>query len=270
MLVRGVAGSGKSTLLRWLGYQAAPDGEPAPIPFLLELGHFIGADLPDLTELVAAPLRTGMPAGWVSRMLADGRVLLLLDGLDEVPADERAKVESWLADHLMLNRNIRCVVSTRPSVVAEQRWVDEGFHRFDLLPMSRYNIGRFVRGWHEVARADFPADTAGDRDARAWLDECETNLLKTLADWPALGGMSANPLLCGLLCALYRDGQHLPENRKDVYDAALDLLLVRWPGNRRRRRGTDRGDAGQADIALACGSTPRSCRSCCNGWRTGW
>jgi hypothetical protein len=53
-----------------------------------------------------------------------------------------------------------------------------------------------------------------------------------------------------LLCALYRDGQHLPENRKDVYDAALDLLLVRWPSSRRRRRGTDRGDAGQAGIAL--------------------
>lgn len=254
ILVRGVAGSGKTTLLRWLGWQAAkaePADEPPPVPFLLELGLYLGASLPALEQLVPAPLRAEMPAGWVASMLADGRVLLLLDGLDEVPVAERAQVQTWLSEHLLLNENIRCVVSTRPSVVAEQLWVDEGFGRFHLLPMSRYNIERFVRGWHGVARADYPADTPGDRDARAWLDECEHNLLRTLANRPALGGMSANPLLCGLLCALYREDQHVPENRKDVYDAALELLMVRWPNLRRRRRGSEHDGTGeQGDIGL--------------------
>lgn len=251
-LVRGVAGAGKSTLLRWLGWQAAKSGEqPTTVPFLLELGLYTGGPLPELDQLVPATLRREMPAGWVPEMLSAGRVLLLLDGLDEVPVDERPDVESWLSEHLLLNDNIRCVVSTRPSVVAEQWWIDEGFARFDLLEMSRYNIERFVRGWHEVARADYPADTSGGQEARAWLDECETSLLRTLANRPALGGMSANPLLCGLLCALYREDQHVPESRKDVYDEALDLLMVRWPNLRRRHRRAERGAAaGQGDIAL--------------------
>ena len=250
VVVRGVAGSGKSTLLRWLGWQAAnaaPADEPPPIPFLVELARYADANLPDLEQLIADRLRPEIPVGWVSRMLTAGRVLLLLDGLDEVRPRERAKVESWLQEHLDLNETIRCVVSTRPSVVAEQRWVDEGFLRFDLLPMSRYSIERFVRGWHGIAREDYPADTPSDRDARKWLTACENNLLKTLANRPALGGMSANPLLCGLLCALYREGEHLPENRKDVYDAALDLLMVRWPILRRRRRNTDREYLGYTD-----------------------
>jgi hypothetical protein len=41
------------------------------------------------------------------------------------------------------------------------------------------------------------------------------------------------PLLCGLLCALYQDGNmHLPRDRKGLYEAALDLLLVRWDEQR--------------------------------------
>jgi hypothetical protein len=252
VVVRGVAGSGKSTLLRWLGWQAAraaPADEPAPIPFLLELGRYVGEELPVLEQVIAEPLRAAMPPGWVSRMLSAGRILLLLDGLDEVPGRERERVEAWLQDRLYVNEKIRCVVSTRPSVVAEQRWIDEGFRRFDLLPMSRYNIERFVRGWHGVARADYPADTASDREARAWLLRSEENLLSTLANRPALGGMSANPLLCGLLCALHRDGEHLPENRKQVYDSALELLMIRWPSLKRRRRNADRDGRQEADVA---------------------
>jgi hypothetical protein len=130
-------------------------------------------------------------------------------------------------------------------VVAEQWWVDRGFQRFDLLPMSRYSIEQYVQGWHSVAKADYPAHTSEGAAAREWLTVCERRLLRTLANRPALGGMSANPLLCGLLCALHLDrGEHLPEGRKQVYDAALELLLVRWPQLRRRYHGFGQGAGG--------------------------
>jgi hypothetical protein len=241
-LIRGVAGSGKSTLLRWLAVAArrgvGSSVRPPVVPFVLSLGRFSGGRLPNLAKLVAEPLRPVMPPGWVHRMLADGRVLLLLDGLDEVPPRERALVEDWVDEHLAAHPGTRCVVTTRPSVVAEQWWVDRGFQRFDLLSMSRYSIEQYVHGWHSVARADYPTETPDGAEAQDWLDHCEKELLRTLANRPALRGMSANPLLCGLLCALHLDrGEHLPESRKQVYDAALELLLVRWPQLRRRNRG---------------------------------
>lgn len=257
-LVRGVAGSGKSTLLRWLAVVATDHGlplaGPPAVPFVLGLGWFAGGRLPDLAQVVAATLRPAMPHGWVDRMLADGRVLLLLDGLDEVlPPRERVHVENWVEEHLAAHPGTRCVVTTRPSVVAEQWWVDRGFRCFDLLPMSRHSIERYVQGWHSVARADCP-DTSDGAAAREWLTHCERGLLRTLSNRPALGGMSANPLLCGLLCALHLDrGEHLPESRKQVYDAALELLLVRWPQLRRRSRG-----AGQSGASYAEGVEPET------------
>ncbi len=256
-LVRGVAGSGKSTLLRWLGVEAArtqkPD-EPTLVPFVLELGRYAEGQLPTVGEIVDGTLRPTLPEGWVHRMLADGRVLLLLDGLDEVRPRERVRLEEWVEKNLAAYPDIRCVVTTRPSVVVEQWWVDRDFQRFDLLPMSRHSIDKYVHGWHEVARADLP-DTPAGGDARASLIRSEQRLLATLSNRPALRGMSANPLLCGLLCALHLvRGEHLPESRKEIYEAALDLLLSRWPYLRRLHdvaRGTQAGaDTTDDDVRL--------------------
>lgn len=244
-LVRGVAGSGKSTLLRWVGVDAAhaaAGSEPTTVPFLVELVRFAAGRLPDLDEVVARTLRPSMPDGWVHRMLASGRVLLLLDGLDEVRPRERERLEDWVDEHLAAHPGVRCLVTTRPTVVAEQWWADRGFQPLDLLPMSRHSIEQYVRGWHDVARSDQP-DTAAGAETREWLDGCERDLLATLSNRPALRGMSANPLLCGLLCALHLErGEHLPENRKQIYDAALELLLERWPHLRRRQRAVGRGE----------------------------
>ncbi|KAA2257909.1 NACHT domain-containing protein [Solihabitans fulvus] len=248
-LVRGVAGSGKSTLLRWIGADAARSADAdGPVPFILELGRFAGGRPPALADLVAPTLRQGMPTGWVEAMLAGNRAVLLLDGLDEVRPRERTHLEDWVEEHLNLYPGIRLIVTTRPSIVAEQWWVDRDFQRFDLLPMSRYSIERYVHGWHETARADHPAGPAGEAE-RAELTRCEQGLLATLSNRPALRGMSANPLLCGLLCALHLErGEHLPENRKQIYEAAVDLLL-RWRHLRRRRGVMARGALARGDSA---------------------
>jgi hypothetical protein len=245
-LVRGVAGSGKSTLLRWLGFRAArtasESGEPAPVPFVLELARFEGGRPPSLHELIAPVLRPEMPEGWIRRMLTAGRVLLLLDGLDEIPPRERVHVEEWVEEHVEAHPGTRCIVTTRPSIVAEQWWADRDFQQYDLLPMSRHSIDEYVHGWHEAARADQPGTASGD-EVRKELTHCERQLLITLSNRSALRGMSANPLLCGLLCALHLErGEHLPESRKQVYDDALELLLVRWPHLRRRYRAREGGE----------------------------
>ncbi|MGO4428143.1 NACHT domain-containing NTPase, partial [Streptomyces sp. MCAF7] len=49
----------------------------------------------------------------------------------------------------------------------------------------------------------------------------------------------ANPLMCGLVCALHRDRRgYLPHDRIELYDAALSMLLYR----RDRERAISQGD----------------------------
>jgi hypothetical protein len=84
--------------------------------------------------------------------------------------------------------------------------------------------------WHNAARSEY----GFDQDKKAWLNECETTLAELLSTRSDLRKLAASPLLCSLLCALYQDGNmHLPRDRKSLYEAALDLLLVRWDEQRR-------------------------------------
>lgn len=53
--------------------------------------------------------------------------------------------------------------------------------------------------------------------------------MQSLATRPDVRGLVSSPLLCSLLCALYRqENMYLPQSRKELLDKALELLLGQW------------------------------------------
>lgn len=101
LLIRGVAGSGKTTLLRWAAVQAgkAVDGGRwddwrARVPFVIHLRDFPSGALPRPSDypLIIAKELPDPPTGWVNELLDHGRVLLMFDGVDEVPASRRVEL----------------------------------------------------------------------------------------------------------------------------------------------------------------------------------
>ncbi|KOG28727.1 ATP-binding protein [Streptomyces resistomycificus] len=232
LLLRGPAGSGKSTLMQWLALNAARQTfgpELAHwntcVPFVLRLRSFNtpdGLPLPeDFLSASGVPLRA--PQGWAEELLAAGRALVLVDGVDEVPPRLRARTEQWLRSLLTAFPQARYVVTTRPSAVPEDWLASQGFTAHTLLPMEREDIRAFVRHWHDAARQECAPD--GEREL---LDRYEASLSQAVTTRRDLGRLATNPLMCALLCALHRDRHmHLPRARKELYDAALDMLLVR-------------------------------------------
>jgi hypothetical protein len=237
VLIRGSAGSGKTTLLSWLAANGAAGrltGESGPwgevVPFLVRLRDFTGRELPLVEELPAftAPAVDGeRPAGWATGCFARGTALLLVDGVDELPAERRDEVERWIGDLVEGYPEARYVVTVRPFAV-RPRWLraePHPFDRFDLLPLSPKGIRDFLHCWHEAAKQD------QDEARRAWLDECRAGLDALMRDTarPELRRLGTSPLLCGLLCALYQDrDMELPRDRRSLLAAALELLLFRW------------------------------------------
>lgn len=226
VLLRGVAGSGKTTLVQWLAVTTARQelltGQLAHlmgrVPFVLPLRTLTrgGSALPvpgDFLSAVSCPLTGSQPPGWADRVLAAGRGLLLVDGIDEVPEQERARTRRWLADLLAAFPGNLWLVTSRPSAVREDWLGAEDFTELSLSAMSREHIAVFVRRWHEAAGAD-PA-----------LAEALLSSLRTKQD---LGRLATNPLMCALICALHRERRgFLPRGRKALYDAALSMLLER-------------------------------------------
>jgi hypothetical protein len=106
----------------------------------------------------------------------------------------------------------------------ESDWLTEaGFLEFDLLPLNRQDVDRFIDRWHDAVLT-----TVGENEERAEVERCRAALRDTLRRKNDLYQLSTNPLMCALICALHRDRYtRLPERRMELYGAALTMLLVR-------------------------------------------
>jgi len=220
VLLRGDAGSGKTTLVQWLAVTAAREG--LHIPYVLPLRTLIRtSELPSphgFLKAVSCPHTP--PDGWTERVLAAGRGLVLVDGLDEIPAADRNRTRDWLLSLIHAFPGNRWLLTSRPTAVRPDWLAGEGFHELLLSPMRRAEVATFVHRWHTAAQAP----------------EYEAPLLDSLRTKRDLARLATNPLMCGLICALHRERRgYLPTGRKELYDAALTMLLTR----RDRERGVE-------------------------------
>ncbi|UCA49867.1 NACHT domain-containing protein [Streptomyces sp. WA6-1-16] len=234
LLLRGPAGSGKSTLVQWLALNAARQsfedeltGWNRCVPFVLRLRAFTAQEsLPapaDFLRAAGVPLHGSAPAGWADRLLQQGRALVLVDGVDEVPDRLRKRTERWLKDLIIAYPRAKYVVTTRPSAVPGTWLSGSGFEPHTLLAMRQEDVRAFIGHWHRAAKSECRSE-----EEHAELDRYENALRRAVGTRRDLGLLATNPLMCALLCALNRDRRmQLPRARKELYDAALDMLLVR-------------------------------------------
>ncbi|MFF8275168.1 NACHT domain-containing protein [Streptomyces lateritius] len=236
VLLRGMAGSGKTTLVQWLTVSAAIENRDESmaylrdrIPFVLPLRALTrhGERLPAPDRFLSAagcPLTP--PDGWADRVLAAGRGLILVDGIDEIPEAERDRARRWLRDLLDSYDGNRWLVTSRPTAVRDDWLTPDGFAELTLSPMSRAEVTTFVQRWHRAAGPE--------------AQPYEQPLLDALRTAEHVAQLATNPLMCGLICALHRDRRgFLPRGRKALYEAALSVLLTRR--DRERDMGTPYG-----------------------------
>jgi NACHT conflict system protein/NACHT domain-containing protein len=247
VLVRGEAGSGKTTLLDWLAVTAARSefsGQltdwNGSVPFPIRLRRFARDPLPRPEQFLLhswSMKSSQMPEGWVHRKLSQGVGLVLLDGVDEVPANRRREVHAWLRELVMTFPAVRIVVTARPAAIDEKWLHEERFSVVTLNPMDADDIRRFIERWHVAAERahSLPCD-------HAELPAAKRRLLNQFANRPYLRTLGSTPLLCAMLCALNLDhNAELPRNRMELYRRALAMLLD--------IRDSKRGIIGLLDVA---------------------
>jgi len=242
LLVRGEAGSGKTTLLQWVAVSAASQRLEGPlaswnslVPFMVHLRHYAEKALPSLTELVTnstPEVADGMPDSWIEKVLASGRALVLLDGIDELDAVKREEVRVWVRS--LVNGYPRCryILTSRMAAVEDDWLASEKFEEAELLAMGWPDVDNLIDHWHN-ALAIQPAILESPEELRTICAQLKRQLRQNRR----LADLATSPLLCAMLCALhYERRQQLPPNRIILYDAAIRMLL----DQRDRARGIGR------------------------------
>lgn len=229
-------GGGKSTLLKRLAIayadparrERAADDLPARDWFPL---FFRCRELRDLArgsfaELMAAlsarePVRQHAATfrAVVDRALLDGRVLLLVDGLDEIsdPGDRAAFVST-----------LRTAIQAYPGTALVTTSREAGFRhvaahlaavctRATLSPFDAEDIERLTVAWHR--------EVVGDTEkVRADAEQ----LARTISSNDRIRRLAINPLLLTTLLLVKRWVGSLPTRRAALYGKAVEVLLMTW------------------------------------------
>jgi formylglycine-generating enzyme required for sulfatase activity len=268
LVLLGSPGSGKSTFVNFvalcltgerLGRDEAnlerltaplPQGDEKPepqawshgplLPVHVVLRDFAARGLPDpgetgtaqhLCDFVEAELASatlGDYADHLWRHLREEGGLLLLDGLDEVPAakERRVQLRQVVEDFAAAFPDCSILVTSRTYAYQQQAWQLSGFEEAVLAPFDEGQIRRFVDRWytHMAQVQRLGKDNA--------LGRAEL-LKRAIFASERLQGFARRPLLLTLMASLHAwRGGSLPEKRAELYADAVDLLLDWWESQR--------------------------------------
>jgi predicted NACHT family NTPase len=227
LMVLGAPGIGKSTFLRKMGLEALKGKEGkfqhTCIPVLIELKTFTNSDI-DIEKIIAEEFCIcGFPSAeaaeeFTGKVLEEGKLLILLDGLDEVPAQNLNKAISQIQNFVDKYDKNRFIASCRTAAYRSS------FRRFSDVAMADFDdtqIQEFIYNWFH-SKADKQAQTG----EKCWelLQKPENSAAKELAH---------TPLLLTFLCLVYDRSQNFPNNRSVLYRKALRILLEEWASEKR-------------------------------------
>jgi hypothetical protein len=224
IVIIGDPGAGKTTLLRRLCLDNAY-ADSGFFPVLVST-----RDLVSTGETVAeSALRqisrygnTENPGYLYEAALAQGRILLCVDGIDELgidePKDAQATVVRFSADLssiLAQHPANRVVISAR-----RESWpvcrplLNQSLREFAVLPFTRSAVRVFVLKWF----AESP------ENAERVIDALRAR------EWPSY---ATNPLLLTLTCACIPVQGEVPKRTSELFGRFLSFILEQWDSTRR-------------------------------------
>lgn len=232
--VLGKAGVGKTTFLQHLAI-ACNQGEFAAnqVPIFITLRDFAeesrnSGNFSLLNYIRQAFFTSGIfNPSVIETLLQAGRVLLLLDGMDEVLKPDSTAVLREIRNFSDKYHKNRFVATCR---TAARKLQLRGFTDVEIAPFSQAQIVAFAQKW-------FVAFTKTNRQSGQAQSVEFIEKLDLPENWQ-FRKLIVTPLFLHLACWVFHGQDKFPTKRTDFYKQGLDLLLGKWDEARGVERDT--------------------------------
>ncbi|MBW4541594.1 MAG: NACHT domain-containing NTPase [Myxacorys chilensis ATA2-1-KO14] len=229
LLILGKPGAGKTTFLKHLAIQcisgnwyvdripafitlkdfAEEPGQPSVLQYLQQLlsGYGLASNLTVKTGLMQSLLAWNETS--VEQLLKGGRLLVLLDGLDEVKTSDAGRTLRQIRDFADQFNQSQIVMTCR---IAAREYTFDQFTEVEVADFNDNQIASFSQKWFH-AKDDFVK-------AERFTEKLKEN--------SRIQELATNPLLLTLLCITFEESGNFPQNRSELYKEGLDILLKKW------------------------------------------
>jgi hypothetical protein len=249
-------GYGKTTLTRYLASNySCPNyqehGAVRLLPVLLRFRDIYGSiqseAVPKLEDLAVAQIKSlpncsdlQLTQAWMQTQLKAGKCLVMLDGLDEVPEEQREKVSRW-ANRQMQEYKSFFLLTSRPHGYNASLF--RGVKQLGILDFTNEQKRTFLHKWYQVAlweqkwkslwqesqrsSASTPLTEAQSRSqSDTEAHKAAASLYQQLvANLSVNTQLAVNPLLLTIIAATHKAFEMLPERRVTLYGKMFNLLL---------------------------------------------
>ncbi|WP_235526541.1 NACHT domain-containing protein [Nostoc piscinale] len=159
----------------------------------------------------------GIEAESTPNILTEGKALILLDGLDEVPAGDIKQVNQELRLFSQIYYKNRFVISCR---IGAQKYKFPGFTEVEIADFDMQQAEIFVKQWFVAVAHESKED--GESIGNLFINQLHLPENKQLRE------LAITPILLHLICLFFHTKSEFTFKVAKLYEQALNILLGRW------------------------------------------
>jgi predicted NACHT family NTPase len=165
----------------------------------------------------------------VEELLKYGRVLILLDGLDEVSEKHIEKTIKEVQDFCQKYHRNHFIMSCR---IAAQQYDNfkKDFTYVEVADFNQDQIEFFAQNWFKAI--DVKSSENGQAKAKQFIDKLSQE------DNQQIRELAVTPILLGLTCLVFQKKGNFPSDRAELYKEGIEILLRTWDESRNIERDT--------------------------------